>query len=568
MKRISLALAVAVMASCTSVNVPEGTAMFDFFTYEGRDSALSSISLPTDDSAYNPLIQGYYPDPSICSDGKGNYYIVTSTGSYYPGIPVFHSTDLLNWKQLGYVLDRPSQFTRLDRQRISEGIYAPDIKYNPADQTFYMVTTDIQNGIFYVKAEDPAADWSDPVYISDITGADPSFFFDEDGTAYLLFSGSAPDNSPEYQGHRTVRAVKYDLQSDKLAGDIQILVNKGADPGSEPYWVQGPRMYKEGDKYILICSENAIINTHASVAFSSDAPMGPFTAFAQNPILTQRDLPADRALPYHNVGHADLVKAVDGQWWAVFTGSRPNDKGYDIIGRETYMLPVSWSQDGCPVILPQGEAVPATVRHEGAVRESLLTAPASSFTDDFDEPALDSRWMTLRSDASGLYSLKKKSGYLSLQFSEIAATKLRTPSLVCTRILQPEFEVVTRVYSLSSSPSEKAGILLFKDERHQYFLGASGQSVDLFKVETVLQMVEGQSPAYMEDATTLAHRMLQSPKYVDLKVVSDGKKFSFWYAPKGKDWTKLIDDIDARFLSFANAGGFTAPTVGLYAVKD
>lgn len=568
MRKICLALAFVAMASCTTVEVPEGTAMFDFFTYEGRDSVLSATVLPSEEYAYNPLIQGYYPDPSICSDGQGNYYIVTSTATYYPGIPIFHSTDLLNWKQAGHVLDRPSQLLRLSRQRISEGIYAPDIKYNPADRTFYMITTDIQNGVFYVKAQDPAGDWSDPVYIREIVGVDPSFFFDGDGSAYILYSGSAPDGRPEYNGHRTIRIVKYDLQNDSLIGDARVLVDKGADPDSKPYWIQGPRMYRRDGSYVLVCSENAMQGGHASVAFSSDAPMGRFTAFAENPILTQRDLPSDRPAPYHNVGHADLVEAGNGQWWAVFTGSRPNSEGFEILGRETYMLPVSWSQDGCPVILGQAEAVPAAVRHEGAVRETLPASPNTSYKDDFDEPQLDTRWMTLRSDASGLYSLSDTRGYLTLKYSDVTSIMQATPSMVCTRILQPEFEISTRVYSSSSSAFEKAGILLFKDERHQYFLAVSELSVDLFKIETILHVAQGQTPVYMDEATSLAHRMLKKQRFVDLKVISDGSKFSFWFAVNGKNWTKLSDDVDASFLSFTYAGGLTAPTIGLYAVKN
>ena len=136
----------------------------------------------------NPLLPGFYPDPSVC-EHNGHYYMVTSTFEYFPGVPVFHSEDLVHWEQIGHCLTRPSQLP-LDHVRASQGIYASTIRWH--DGLFYMVTTLVQdppywgNVNFYVTAADPAGPWSEPVVIEGAQGIDPTLFWDDDGTAYYL----------------------------------------------------------------------------------------------------------------------------------------------------------------------------------------------------------------------------------------------------------------------------------------------------------------------------------------------------------------------------------------------
>lgn len=570
MKKIALIAAVALAASCSShMEAPLGSAMFDFFTYEGTDPMLEAVKLPGSDFGLNPVLQGWHPDPSICTNGEGDYYIVTSSSSYYPGIPVYHSKDLLNWESVGYVLERQSQVAGLLGQRVSEGIYAPDIKYNPSDKSYYMITTDMAHGIFFVKTDDPAGDWSNPVYIPELEGVDPSFFFDNDGSAYIVYN-SNPAGPAEYSGHKAIWIARYDLQAQTVVGEPKVIVDKGARPEAKPTWTQGPRMFNVDGRYILICSEGASRKKHAEVAFSSDSPLGAFKPFEQNPILSQTGVTSadsTMAYPVYNAGHADMVKATDGKWWAVFTGSRPNEEGFDLIGRETFMLPVTWAENGCPVILPAGEAVPAAVKVDGAKRKDLLTTAKASYKDDFNGSSLDGRWMTLRESAEGIYGLVDQD-YLKLPYSEVTASaRSEVPALILTRTQHPEFEVTTRVAIAPESYLDKAGILLFKDETHQYFMSVSDGALDLIMVETVLQIEQGKQPMYVDDTHALAHKMLPKFEFMDIKVTCDGKSFAFWYAVDGKKWTLLASELDARFLSTAGAGGFTGMTIGLYATK-
>jgi alpha-N-arabinofuranosidase len=179
---ICISAALALLTACRP-SLQEGVAVFEDFTYEGKDSFYESNPLPGEDYVYNPILPGWYSDPSICTNGEGDYFLVTSSFSYFPGVPIFHSRDLVNWKQIGHVLNRPSQLVNLDRQGISGGIFAPDIKYNPANRTYYMITTNVGAGNFVVKTEDPFGEWSDPIMLPQVQGIDPSLFFDDDGKA-------------------------------------------------------------------------------------------------------------------------------------------------------------------------------------------------------------------------------------------------------------------------------------------------------------------------------------------------------------------------------------------------
>ena len=168
--------------------------VFTSYVYQGEDQVYENNPLKPDEF-YNPILQGCYPDPSITRKGD-DYYLVTSTFAMFPGVPIFHSKDLVNWTQIGHVLDRKSQL-KVQDTGISAGIYAPSIKYNANNETFYMITTqfagDINNMV--VKTTDPFQGWSE-VYKLKFNGIDPSLFFDDNGKAYVVHN-DAPDRGKE-----------------------------------------------------------------------------------------------------------------------------------------------------------------------------------------------------------------------------------------------------------------------------------------------------------------------------------------------------------------------------------
>lgn len=556
--RIAFTMAAVAQLSSCCVSAPEGSALFDCFIYEGKDNFYIENPLHGEDMAYNPLLPGWYSDPSICTNGKGDYFLVTSTFSYFPGVPIFHSRDLLNWRQVGNVLDRPSQLVNLDRQHVSGGIFAPAIEYNPNNGTYYMLTTNVGAGNFLVKTKDPFGEWSDPIMLPQVQGIDPSIFFDDDGKAYIVNNDDAPDGKPEYDGHRTIRIVEYDVENDRTVGERRIIVDKGARPEDNPVWIEGPHLYKINGWYYLMAAEGGTEEGHSEVIFRSREVMGDYIPWEGNPILTQRHLDYGRANPVTCAGHADLVQSPDGNWWAVFLACRPYMGGYENLGRETFMLPVRWSDDGFPIITEGMEQVPMMVSHPGAKRGETVTFGNFTVNDDFDGDTLGLEWMTLRGPAEGQYSLSSHKGYLRLSCSASRVERLSVPSAVLRRIQHHRFTASTRMYFSPEGDTQAAGMLLFKDERHFYF----------FKVRNIDGIPHVCLETSEQGSSVLASAPLNGKfSYLDLKVESTGTGFDFYYAPNGKNAELLKGNVPARFLSTANAGGFTGTTIGLYAVE-
>jgi alpha-N-arabinofuranosidase len=211
---------------------------FDWFRYEGRDSVYQ-VHRARRGEYYNPILAGFYSDPSIVGV-NGDYYLVTSTFSYFPGIPVFHSRDLVSWTQIGNVLTRPAQL-ELDTIGISRGVFAPAISYH--DGLFYVINTLVDaGGNFFVTARNPAGPWSDPFWLR-FDGIDPSFFFDDDGKAYVVNNG-APVGRPLYNGHRAIWIQQFDVAAQQLVGPRSVIVNGGVDITKQPIWIEGPHLFK------------------------------------------------------------------------------------------------------------------------------------------------------------------------------------------------------------------------------------------------------------------------------------------------------------------------------------
>jgi alpha-N-arabinofuranosidase len=535
-------------------NNKNSTAYFDSFTYRGNDDFYKNNPLPAKDYFYNPILPGWYSDPSICKNGE-DYFLVTSTFSYFPGVPIFHSKDLVNWKQIGHVLDRPEQL-KLDEQKVSEGIFAPAMSYNPHNKTYYMITTNIGGGNFFVKTKNPFDSWSNPVWLPEVQGIDPSFFFDDDGKAYIV-NNDEPIGGSQYDGHRSIRIQRFDTEQDKVFGPREMLVNGGVNLAEKPIWIEGPHLYKINGKYFLMCAEGGTSVNHREVIFRSDSPMGKFIPSENNPILTQKHLDPKRIDPVTCAGHADLVQKTNGEWWSVFLACRPIENDFENLGRETFLMPVKWDKNGFPFMTKGEEVVPGIVHMPGLERSKDVTFGNFSETDDFNSPTLKSKWMTLRGTASELYSLTDKKGYLSLKCTDVLSTERKVPAFVSRRMQHHKFECETEMYFEPSNSQESAGFLLFKDETHQYSftVSKSGENkiISVQKISNSIPEIIGRK------------KISSKQKTIKLKVVSTGKFFEFYYGADKENWTAVAKNVDAKYLSTATSYGFTGTNIGLYA---
>lgn len=532
------------------------SAQFDFFSYKGQDDFYRDNPLTSEDQFYNPILPGWYSDPSICTNGE-DFFLVTSTFAYFPGVPIFHSKDLVNWKQIGHVLDRPQQL-KVDGQRVSQGIFAPAISYNPHNQTYYMVTTNVGAGNFFVKTKNPFGAWSDPIWLPDVKGIDPAFFFDDDGRSYII-NNDAPDGPALYDGHRAIRIQEFDIATDRTFGPRKMLINGGVNPAEKPVWIEGPHIYKVNGKYLLMSAEGGTSTNHREVIFQSNEPMGTYSPWKNNPILTQKHLDADRKDPITCAGHADLVQKRNGEWWSVFLACRPIDNKFENLGRETFLMPVKWSEDGFPYMTQGLEVVPRILQMKDVKRQDGVTFGNFEKTDQFDQTKLGHEWMTLRGPATSLYSLTTKPGFLSLTCAEAGSTELKELAYVSRRLQHHKFEASTAVHFQPQDEREAAGFLLLKDEEHQYFFA-------IRKHGTARKIsVERITKQGVEVIKSVPVEQTQDP--LRLKIVSDGLTFTFYYGVKNNEWKPVAEGVDAHFLSTANSFGFTGTNIGLFATK-
>jgi xylan 1,4-beta-xylosidase len=292
-----------------------------------------------------PVLSGFHPDPSICRVGK-DYYLVCSSFEYAPGVPIYHSTDLRSWQQIGHVLDRPSQLSVMSA-RSSGGVYAPTLRHH--DGRFHLITTNVSDeaGQLLVTAENPAGPWSDPVRIPDAVGIDPDLAWDDQGTCYLTWSALST------AGHDGIVQAVLDPATGALLSQRRSLWQ-----GTGGKFPEGPHLYRFENFWYLMIAEGGTERGHAVTIARGPSPAGPFEPSPRNPLVTARGIDS----PVQNTGHADLVERPDGRWAMVYLGIRP--RGYTpqwhVLGRETFASEVVWS-DGWPTLAePIEPAAPAT----------------------------------------------------------------------------------------------------------------------------------------------------------------------------------------------------------------
>lgn len=513
----------------------------------------------------NPILAGFYPDPSITRVGD-DYYLIHSTFAYFPGIPVFHSKDLVNWTQIGHVLDRPEQL-ELEGHRITRGLFAPTIEHH--DGTFYMITTLIdKGGNFVVTAKDPAGPWSNPTWLPGISGIDPSIFFDEDGKAYVVYNSEAPDNTPQYDGHRTIRMIEFDPENLSTIGEPIILVNGGVDFSKKPVWIEGPHVYKKDGFYYLMAAEGGTSVNHSEVILRSKNVKGPYVPYEENPILTQRHLPENRPNPVSATGHADLVETQNGEWWAVFLATRPYDQqdSYN-IGRETFLAPVEWVE-GWPVINPDFEEVQYSYRRPNLPAGDEPELPLSGnfrYREEFDSKELPMYWVFMRTPSTQWHSLDNPAGSLTLDVRPETISGKSNPSYIGRRQQHNHGMISTKMEFSPSAPNEFAGLVAFQSEEHFYAIGKSLNSSG----EPVVQLLKSRKGG--EDPVVLAEKKLtkkEQQKPLLLKISFEKGDYSFSYATSEQDWKLLKDQVEGTFLSTRVAGGFVGTTLGLYATSN
>ena len=493
----------------------------------------------------NPIMAGFYPDPSVCRVGK-YYYMVHSTFAYYPGVPIFRSENLADWEQIGNILDRDSQLP-LTGCRQSEGIFAPTIRYYQG--MFYMITTNITAGEvennFIVTAKTPEGPWSEPYYLGhEARGIDPSLFFDTDGTCYYI--GQRRKCGAKYFGDCEIWIQKLNLQTMKLEEEA-VPVLDGFQKNA--VWPEGPHLYYKDGYYYIIHAESGTEFCHSVMVARGRNIFGPYEYCPMNPVITHRHLGRD--YPVTCVGHADLVDDGSGNWYMVMLACRPQN-GHTLLGRETFLAKVVW-EDGWPVVNPGVGHLEETFEIPGEADTVQHYDECRSYT--FDRQDIPQEFLSLRNNREKIMSLTDRLGYLRLYMRADTLKDLAEPAYLAVRQQHQNYMVETDLHICFGNGNGCAGVALMQnDENHV--------RVECFREDNkegirVVQSVHGLD-------NELCSTECSETEKKGLKIYVYGLRADVWFR-LNENWQLLISKINIESLSTEIAGGFVGCTVGMYA---
>lgn len=494
----------------------------------------------------NPVLRGFYPDPSVCKV-NGKFYMVCSSFQYFPGVPIFESKDLIHWRQIGHCLTRPSQVA-LREVGSSGGVFAPTIRYH--DSRFYMVTTnDTYHKNFYVTTEDIYGEWSDPVFV-DQDGIDPSLFF-EDGRTYFMSNGS------DENGNGCI----FQCEINEKTGE-RLTESRPIWGGTGGKYLESPHLYRFGDWYYLMAAEGGTEFGHMITYARGMSPYGPFQAYEKNPVLTNRNLGGPQSL-IQGIGHGDLIQDDRGNTYMLCLGFRQADVWvpFHHLGREVFLAPVTWNEDGWftaganGTVRKQMEMVPVILeRRASNDRISDRTEEAEFLREEtitIKELKEDSlQFCYLRDPIWGNYEIQEDK--ICLKGTNVTIQEASIPTFLGIR--QKEF--MTDVSANVKIENGEAGIAFYMDENHHYDIAVI---VDEHrKKHVILRLCVGDLKTIVASVD-----VLDECDRITLKVSSDPLKYSFSSVINQVE--TLLGTGQAKYLSSEVAGGFTGVVMGMYA---
>ena len=489
----------------------------------------------------NPVITGFHPDPSVCRVGD-DFYLVNSTFQYFPGVPIFHSRDLVHWEQIGNVLSTPTQL-ELPTCTASSGIYAPTIRYH--EGKYYMITTNIQRlylgkaGNLIVTATDPAGPWSEPIYSMGVMGIDPSLFWDDDGRCYCSYSAFSPAG---------INLCEIDTETGEVLGENRCIWQGTGDTSPE-----GPHIYKKDGYYYLLIAEGGTGMGHKVTIARSRSIWGPYDSNPANPILTQKSLQAQGSL-IQGAGHPDMVQAADGSWWMVCLAFRTTaGKELHTLGRETCLAPVRWDKGAWPV-----------VNATGMIDVKMKTPTLPVFP--FERPAVRTRfedgsplgfeWVYVANPKTENYTITRN----RLQLTATAITlddPMHSPTAVFRRQEDVVATVTTELSLLQSAEGDAAGFTVYMDPHGHYDLLLRGNADGTQSLQLRYRLGD---MLHIEKEVVLP----EAGQKVQLRLEADAKHYAFSYSLDGKSFHPL-GKMNTFFLATETLGGFTGMMFGLFA---
>ncbi len=478
---------------------------------------------------YNPVISGFFPDPSICTDGE-KYYLVCSSFQYFPGVPLFTSDNLVTWQQIGHVLTRKSQLP-LEHAGASGGIFAPTIRYHAG--RFYMITTNVSDGgNFFVYTDDIHGEWSDPVYV-DAGGIDPSLCFAED---HVYFTGTGADAD----GRQGIVQCELDMETGKCVSSPRCIWL-----GAGGRYLEGPHLYKIKDWWYLLAAEGGTEYGHMEVCARSRHPYGPFESCPHNPFLTNRNL---GGYGLQVAGHMDLEEDHAGNYWGVLLAFRQMDRWlqFHTIGRETCLVPLTFDSDGW---IAAGDNGTARLVVE-TDRLPQIQQPKQIIR-NFSNTKAGREWVFVRNPDSACYDLLERSFILRGNGGTLSDDS-GSPTFVAIR----QEQMLEKASCWLLHVENEAGLTVYMDNRHHYDLAVrkTGNQYEIFRRLCIGDVSQEQNIIFIDG---------EEPDFL-LKINCTPERYHFYVECSGHEYD--LGSAAGRYLSTEVAGGFTGVMLGLYAV--
>ncbi|KAK0390769.1 hypothetical protein NLU13_0272 [Sarocladium strictum] len=522
---------------------------------ESNDADLNEAVLDTVEY-HNPVVTGFHPDPSVvCVDGI--FYMATSTFQYFPGIPIYASTNLREWQLIGHAINRTEQLSlfyahsRLihlengNKMIATGGLQAPTIRHHKG--TFYVVGSNMvrRDGVmsreqFIVSTQDIwHGDWSDPITF-DFHGFDTSIFVDDDERVYIQGAWATDRRK---QPHTLIHQLELDLETGQILSPSRLIWG-----GHSNFDTEGPHIYKKDGWYYLVAAEGGTFEHHMLTIARARDIWGPFQTYEQNPILT-----ADGEDAFiQGLGHGELFQDSDGAWWAIALGFRSLD-GVWPIGREPFLSKVEWPEGGWP-----------------AIQQPSMTFVAKRVSEVAQMPSVEavSELIHLRGRERSSYQIPNPHGLGTIRLLPTCCTidSLRgLPTFVGKR--QQELSATARVtldldLVLRSADHVQAGLAVYLDPVRYVSLTYN------FTTSTVIfKLLLPGTQTYKETSYAIDP---QDATMLQFKVEAHPTFYSFFYAlqhgPDGNEgaWleagTATTRDLFVRF--------FTGPVFGIFAQSE
>ncbi|MFG6150298.1 glycoside hydrolase family 43 protein [Halobacillus sp. B23F22_1] len=506
----------------------------------------------------NPILTGFNPDPSICRAGE-DYYIAVSTFEWFPGVGVYHSKDLKNWRLVSRPLNRISQLD-MKGNPDSGGVWAPALSYQ--DGQFWLIYTDVKvvdgqwkdSHNYLVTSDTIDGTWSDPIYLNS-SGFDPSLFHDDDGKKYLV--NMVWDHRPSNHSFYGIVLQEYSAEDEKLVGKPEIIFK-----GTNAKLTEAPHLYKIEGHYYLLTAEGGTKFEHQATLARSKNLRGPYEVHPENPLISTLNHPEN---PLQKAGHASIVKTHTEEWFLVHLTGRTLPKesntnqeprGYCPLGRETAIQRLEWKDDWPYVV---GGNQPS-LEIEGPAMAEVRWEP-KALKDDFDSTRLSLNFQTLRVPLEDqVISLKDHPGHLRIYGRE-SLSSLFTQGFAARRWQDFNFQAETKVKFEPNNFQQSAGIVNYYNTKNW----------------TALQVTWDEHLGRILDITTCDNFQFEQPlskklsipahvEYIYLQVNVETSTYSYSYSFDGETWNRIPLTFKSYKLSddYVEGGGFfTGAFVGM-----